>query len=96
MNGGEFAVYQELAETYNALGRFDVALLASDRALALGRGPALLPVYLTKAFLAHRAGDEPLANRTLDEGKAFALRLPLSRGGADVANRLARIRDYGF
>jgi thiol-disulfide isomerase/thioredoxin len=95
-NGEEFSVYQELAETYRVLGRFDAGLPASDRALALGRGPALLPVYLTKAFLAHRAGDEPLAERTLDEGKALALRLPLSRGGADVANRLARIRDYGF
>lgn len=95
-NGENFALYQELAETYTALARFDDGLAASDRALALGRGPALLPVYLTKAFVAHRAGDEPLAERTLDEGKALALRLPLSRGGADVANRLARIRDNGF
>jgi hypothetical protein len=95
-NGEDFAAYQELAETYNALARFDASLAASDRALALGRGPALLPVYLTKAFVAHRAGDEPLAERTLDEGKALALRLPLSRAGADVANRLARIRDNGF
>gem|GEM_PF-6825110 len=97
----EFEAFRELAEAYLELRHFDAeqakrGLAASDRALALGRGPSLLPVYWTKAYLAHHAGDDALANRILDEARARASVLPLSRGGAELANRIGRLRDNGF
>jgi len=67
---------QRLAILYGAMKKYDEALAASDRAMALAYGPRKLVVYRTRADLFKKKGDFEAARKTLQEMLAFAEALP--------------------
>ncbi len=73
---GDYNPPQRLATAYKAMSRWDDALAASDRAMALAYGPRKLLVYTTRADIYAGKGDADLARRTMEEAIAFARALP--------------------
>ncbi len=67
---------QRLALAYGAMKKYDEALAASDRALALAYGPRKLVVYRTRVDLLTKKGDAPAARKMLEEMLAYAEGLP--------------------
>ncbi len=67
---------QRLALAYGAMKRYDEALAASDRAMALAYGPRKLVVYRTRVDLLTKKGDTAAARKTLQEMLAYAEGLP--------------------
>jgi hypothetical protein len=65
-----------LAVAYKAMGRFDDALAASDRALKLVYGPRKIGVYRTRADIYAAKGDKEAAKQTIREAIAYAESLP--------------------
>ena len=68
-----------LAAAYKALGRWDEALAACDRAVALGYGPRLLSILRTRADILVGKGDTAGARQTLEEALRRAGELPASQ-----------------
>lgn len=68
-----------LAIAYKHLKRWDDALAASDRALALVYGPRKIGVLATRADVFLGRGDKPKARATLEEALATARALPPAR-----------------
>jgi tetratricopeptide (TPR) repeat protein len=73
---GDYNPPQRLATAYKAMKRWDDALAASDRAMALAYGPRKLLVYTTRADIFAGRGDAAGTRRTLEEAIAFARALP--------------------
>ncbi|HTS03554.1 MAG TPA: thiol reductase thioredoxin, partial [Thermoanaerobaculia bacterium] len=67
---------QRLALAYAAMKKYDEALAASDRAMALAYGPRKLVVYRTRVDILTKKGDAAAARRTLEEMLAWAEALP--------------------
>ncbi len=67
---------QRLAIAYGAMKRYDEALAASDRAMALSYGPRKLVVYRTRVDLLVKMGASDSARKTLQEMLAYAEALP--------------------
>ena len=65
-----------LARVYQKLGRWDDALAASDRALALVYGPRRVVVLANRAQIYRDKGDAAMAKKTLEDALAFARSLP--------------------
>jgi tetratricopeptide (TPR) repeat protein len=65
-----------LSSVYLKLGRFDEALAANDRALALVYGPRRIRVLLTRADVYKGKGDAAMERKTLEGAIAFAKSLP--------------------
>jgi tetratricopeptide (TPR) repeat protein len=68
-----------LALAYKAMGRFDDALKASDRALSKGYGPRKVGYYRTRADIYQAMGKPAEAVATLETAIAFAQALPLEQ-----------------
>ncbi len=65
-----------LAHVYLLLKRYDEALAASDRALALVYGPRRIRVLSERAEIQKARGDRAAARKTLEDAVAFADGLP--------------------
>jgi len=65
-----------LALAFKALGRWQEALEASDRALERVTGPRRLRVLTVRAEVCAESGDESAARRTLEQAIAYAEALP--------------------
>ncbi|MCU1244697.1 MAG: thiol reductase thioredoxin [Acidobacteria bacterium] len=65
-----------LALAYKALGKWDEALAASDRALKRVYGPRKLQVYRVRADIYTAKGDKESAKKTLQDAVAYARSLP--------------------
>jgi tetratricopeptide (TPR) repeat protein len=96
---------RELPQDYNPLsrqavvlrelGRYDEALAASDRALALAYGPRKLGIYDGRATIFEKKGDKAGAKAALEEALAHAATLPEpmrpKRTVARLEERLAKL-----
>jgi tetratricopeptide (TPR) repeat protein len=65
-----------LAVAFNAMKRYDVALAASDRALARAYGPRKIGILQTRAAIYAASGDPVAARRTMEETVQYAESLP--------------------
>ncbi len=65
-----------LASTYKAMQRWDDALAASDRAMALAYGPRKLLLFTTRADIYAGKGDAAMARRTMEDAIAYLRTLP--------------------
>lgn len=65
-----------LANAYKAMKRWDEALAASDRAMAMAYGPRKLLFYQTRSDIHLGMADSTAARRTLGEAVEFAEALP--------------------
>ncbi len=77
-----------LAILYGEMGRIDVALAASDRALARVYGPRKLRVLEQRATLYQKRGDAARARSTLAEAVAYAEKLPEAQRPEELLRRL--------
>jgi len=77
-----------LAIAYSALGRYDDALAAADRALSRVYGPRRIRVLQSKANIYAKKGDPIAAQRTLEEAVQFAETLPVSQRSEKTIERL--------
>ncbi|HEY2323602.1 MAG TPA: thiol reductase thioredoxin [Thermoanaerobaculia bacterium] len=65
-----------LALAYKAMGRFDDALAASDRALAKAYGPRKITILRARYDIYIAKGDKEMAKKTLEETIRYAKSLP--------------------
>jgi tetratricopeptide (TPR) repeat protein len=65
-----------LAAAYRAMGKYDEALAASDRALAKAYGPRKIGILRTRADIYAAKGDKESARKTIEEAIRFAESLP--------------------
>jgi hypothetical protein len=65
-----------LAAAYRAMGKYDEALAASDRALKLVYGPRKITVLRARADIYTSKGDKEAAKRTIGEAIDYAKSLP--------------------
>jgi tetratricopeptide (TPR) repeat protein len=65
-----------LALVYREMGRYDDALSASDRALAMVYGPRKLTLLDARATIYEKKGDPASAKATLEEALVYAATLP--------------------
>lgn len=65
-----------LASAYKAMGKFDEALAANDRALAKAYGPRKIGIYRTRADIYIAKGDKDAAKQTINTAIAYAESLP--------------------
>jgi tetratricopeptide (TPR) repeat protein len=65
-----------LASAYRAMGKYDEAMAASDRALAKAYGPRKIGILRTRADIYAAKGDKEAARRTIEEAIRFAESLP--------------------
>jgi tetratricopeptide (TPR) repeat protein len=65
-----------LASAYKAMGKFDEALAANDRALAKAYGPRKIGIYRTRADIYAAKGDTAAAKATINEAIQYAESLP--------------------
>ncbi len=73
---GDYNPPARLAAAYRAMKRWDDALAACDRAMALAYGPRKLNFYDLRAEIEKGRGDLPAARSTLTAGIAYAEALP--------------------
>jgi tetratricopeptide (TPR) repeat protein len=79
-----------LGAAYLAMGRYDDAIAALDRALRLVYGPRKLRIYSTLADVYAKKGDREGAKRSLREALAFANTVPLAGGYPALRDALAK------
>jgi hypothetical protein len=65
-----------LALAYKAMGRYDDALAASDRALARAYGPRKITILRARYDIYTAKGDKAMAKKTLEEAVRYAKSLP--------------------
>jgi tetratricopeptide (TPR) repeat protein len=65
-----------LALAYKAMGKFDDALAASDRALAKAYGPRKITILRARYDIYTAKGDKEMAKKTLEETVRYAKSLP--------------------
>jgi tetratricopeptide (TPR) repeat protein len=90
---GDYNPPARLAAAYRMLQRWDEALAASDRAMALAYGPRKLNFYETRADIFKGRGDLEGARRTLAEAIRYAQALPLEQQSAARIAALQRKLD---
>ncbi|MGH7283300.1 MAG: thioredoxin family protein [Polyangiaceae bacterium] len=92
---GDFNPPARLARAYTELGKYDEAVAASDRALALAQGPRRVRIELGKADAQEKKGDKAGEKKTLDETLAFIETLPAAQRSsklrAAVLDRLQKL-----
>ncbi len=81
-----------IAVILREMGRYDEALAASDRALALAYGPRKIGIYEARAAIYRKKGDPVLAKQTLLDAIAFARTLPPSPRIEQTIERLEKQR----
>ncbi len=72
----DYNPHARMAIALRELRRWDEALAASDRAMALAYGPRKIGFYQTRADIHRGRGDVAAARRTLEEALEFARALP--------------------
>jgi tetratricopeptide (TPR) repeat protein len=65
-----------LAVTYRAMGKYDEALAATERALARAYGPRKIGIYRNRSDIFALKGDKENAKKTLEEAIRYAEALP--------------------
>jgi len=65
-----------LAVAYKAMGKFDEAIAANDRALAKAYGPRKIGIYRTRADIFIAKGDKEAAKEAINEAIRYAESLP--------------------
>jgi tetratricopeptide (TPR) repeat protein len=65
-----------LAVAYREVGKYDDAMAAVERALALAYGPRKIGILQTKASIYTKKGDKEQAKKTIEEAVAYAESLP--------------------
>lgn len=65
-----------LASAYKAMGRYDDALAANDRALQRSYGPRKIGIFRTRSDIYALKGDQDAARKTLEEALHYAELLP--------------------
>ncbi|HKD11804.1 MAG TPA: tetratricopeptide repeat protein [Thermoanaerobaculia bacterium] len=73
---GDYNPPARLALAYRSMKRWDDALAASDRALALAYGPRKITILTARAEIFAGKGDPAGARKTLEEAVAYAESLP--------------------
>lgn len=79
-----------LAMAYQALGQYDEALAAADRALAKAYGPRKLRIYQTRADILNAQGNAAEARQTLEEALATAQGLPEGQRSEATINAIKK------
>ncbi len=79
-----------LALLLREMGRYDDALAASDRALALAYGPRKLGLYDGRATIFEKKGDRAGAKRTLLDALLYAKTLPDAQRSKGMVARLEK------
>lgn len=79
-----------LAIVLREMGRYDDALAASDRALALVYGPRKLTLLDARATIFEKKGDPAAAKATLEEALAYAATLPKAQQSKGMIARLEK------
>ena len=82
-----------LAIAYNAMKQWDLALAATDRALAKAYGPRKLRSYQARADAYTGKGDAAMARKTLDDAIAYASALPDGQRSETSIASLTKKRD---
>jgi tetratricopeptide (TPR) repeat protein len=77
-----------LAIAYSALGRYEQALAAANRALDRAYGPRRIRVFESKAEIYRKMGDRDATRRTLEEAIRFAESLPKGQRSERAIARL--------
>lgn len=90
---GDYNPPFRLAVALNALKRWDEAIAATGRALALAYGPRKIRIYMTRADAQAGRGDVAAARATLEETLAYARSLPEGQVSAATFASLERKRD---
>jgi tetratricopeptide (TPR) repeat protein len=94
---GDYNPPARLANAYRTLGRWDEALAASDRAMALAYGPRKILFFQNRADIFKGRGDLESARRTLQDAIAHARSLPEGqRSNATISSlekRLDALKD---
>ena len=92
---GDFNPPARLARAYTELGKYDDAIAASDRALALANGPRRVRIELGKADAQEKKGDKTGEQKTLEDTLAFIATLPAAQTSsklkAAVQDRLKKL-----
>jgi tetratricopeptide (TPR) repeat protein len=73
---GDYNPPSRLALAYKAMGRFDDAIAASDRALAKAYGPRKITILRARYDIYTAKGDKEAARKTLEETVRYAKSLP--------------------
>ena len=81
-----------MAVILREMGRYDEALAASDRALALAYGPRKIGIYEARAAIYEKKGDPAAVKQTLLDAIAFARTLPPSSRIEQTIERLEKRR----
>ena len=83
-----------LAAAYRAMGKYDDALAAIDRALSKSYGPRRIGQFRTRADILIAKGDKEGARKTLAEAIAYAKALPSAqRSDATIAALQKKMTD---
>ena len=90
---GDYNPPARLAVAYRAMKRWDEGLAASDRALAKAYGPRKIGMFQVRADLYAGKGDRVAAQRTLEEGIAYAESLPQPQQNARTTAALKKKLD---
>ena len=86
---------QRLATAYKAMKRWDDALAASDRAMALGYGPRKLLLLQTRADILSGRNDVSGAHAVLQEALAFAESLPEGqRSATSISSARRKLAEF--
>jgi len=96
---GDYNPHARLSIAYRHLERWDEALAASDRALAMAYGPRKILFYQNRTDIYRDRGDLDSARRTLEEAIAYARALPEGQRSATtiaaLEKRLASLAPTG-
>jgi hypothetical protein len=79
-----------LALVYREMGRYDDALAASDRALAMVYGPRKLTLLDARATIYEKKGDAAAAKATLQEAVTYASTLPVPQQPKGMIKRIQK------
>src|SRR5262249_27620023 len=73
-----------LSVAYRAMGKYDEALAATERALARAYGPRKIGIYRNRSDIFGLKGDKDAARKTLEEAIHYAESLPKEQQTASV------------
>jgi tetratricopeptide (TPR) repeat protein len=79
-----------LASAYRAMGKYDEALAASERALARAYGPRKIGIYRNRSDIFALKGDKESAKKTLEEAIRYAESLPKEQQSASAIGAMKK------
>jgi tetratricopeptide (TPR) repeat protein len=79
-----------LSVVYKTMGKYDQALAATERALALAYGPRKIGIYRNRSDIFALAGDKENAKKTMEEAIRYAEGLPKEQVGAALIASLKK------